>query len=81
MKKIFLTSLFALIFIIVSSLEVQAAPPNIPHVSSQDSYLQFDFSPRKDIIEWRYKLIDGKLYKRQYNCSQNYWIGSWTLVK
>lgn len=37
-------------------------------------------SPRADIIEWRYKVDNGKLYKRQYNCTRNEWIGNWVLV-
>lgn len=32
---------------------------------------------RKDRIDWVYKVIDGKLYKRQYNFSQNIWLGDW----
>ena len=28
-------------------------------------------------IEWRYKLINGKLYKRQYNHTTKKWIGNW----
>lgn len=34
-------------------------------------------SPRKDVIEWRYKTIDGKIYRRQYNYSKKKWIGEW----
>lgn len=34
-------------------------------------------SPRKDIIEWCYKTIDGNLYRRQYNYSKEEWIGEW----
>lgn len=30
-----------------------------------------------DGIEWRYKLINGKLYKRQYNATTKKWIGNW----
>ena len=30
-----------------------------------------------DDIEWRYKAIDGKLYKRQYNHTTKKWIGNW----
>ncbi len=30
-----------------------------------------------DGIEWRYKLINGKLYKRQYNVTTKKWIGNW----
>lgn len=38
------------------------------------------FSPQADIIEWRYKVENGKLYKRQYNCTLDKWIGNWILV-
>ena len=27
--------------------------------------------------EWKYKLINGKMYKRKYNSSTNKWIGKW----
>ncbi len=37
-------------------------------------------SPRADVIGWRYKTIDGKLYRRKYNYTQEKWIGSWELV-
>lgn len=39
-----------------------------------------DYSPLSDIIEWRYKTINKKLYKRQYNCTKDRWIGSWELI-
>lgn len=32
---------------------------------------------RADIIDWRYKSINGKLYKRLYNYSKAEWIGDW----
>lgn len=37
-------------------------------------------SPQAAIIEWRYKAVDGKLYRRQYNCTTSKWIGEWELV-
>lgn len=30
-----------------------------------------------DKIEWRYIVVDGKLYKRQYNTTTKKWIGKW----
>ena len=36
-------------------------------------------TPYSDVIEWRYKLENGNLYKRQYNCSTQEWIGEWVL--
>ena len=35
---------------------------------------------RADRIEWRYKIIDGVLYKRLYNYSKDEWIGDWVLA-
>lgn len=34
-------------------------------------------SPRSDIIDWRYKVVDGYLYRRQFNYSKEVWIGEW----
>ena len=35
---------------------------------------------RSPIIEYRYKIIDGELYRRLYNYSDGYWIGDWEIV-
>ena len=32
---------------------------------------------RADIIEWRYKLENGRVYKRRYNYTKQKWIGDW----
>lgn len=34
---------------------------------------------RSDIIDWRFKLEDGKLYKRLYNYTRERWEGEWIL--
>lgn len=36
--------------------------------------------PCADIIDWRYKKENGKVYKRKYNYSKQVWIGKWILV-
>lgn len=36
--------------------------------------------PFADIIEWKYKIEDGKMYKRLYNHTKQEWIGEWILV-
>jgi len=38
-------------------------------------------TPCSDKIGWRYKSIDGKIYRRQYNYSKGKWIGKWQLCK
>lgn len=30
-----------------------------------------------DIIDWRYKTVDGWIYRRLYNYSRGVWIGEW----
>lgn len=76
MKKIFKTFSVLLICTTISvGIGVQAyaySPPSDIEASS--------VSPQSDIIEWRYKVENGKLYKRQYNFTQDKWIGSWQLV-
>ncbi|MBD8958643.1 MAG: hypothetical protein EGQ83_09345 [Holdemanella biformis] len=32
---------------------------------------------RADIIEWRYKFENGRVYKRRYNYTKQKWIGDW----
>ena len=36
--------------------------------------------PQSSIYEWRYKVVDGHLYKRLYNCTKLRWEGDWILV-
>ena len=37
--------------------------------------------PMSDRIEWRYKFVGDKTYKRLFNYTTNSWIGDWILVK
>ena len=32
---------------------------------------------RGDVIVWKYKTMNGKLYKRKYNKTTKKWIGNW----
>ncbi|WP_297238910.1 hypothetical protein [uncultured Faecalicoccus sp.] len=38
---------------------------------------QETISARADKLEWIYRIIDGKLYKRLWNRTQNRWEGDW----
>ena len=59
------------------SITSQAAPIMSTSVSKSDLKIQ----PRAEIFEWRYKVVDGKLYKRLYNCTRHKWAGEWIQVK
>lgn len=37
-------------------------------------------SPQSDVILWRYKVEDGKIYKCLYNSSTGEYIGEWIYV-
>ncbi len=36
--------------------------------------------PCADVYEWRFKVENGKLYKRLYNVTANEWAGNWIYV-
>lgn len=37
-------------------------------------------SPQSDALIWRYKIENGKIYKRLYNATKNAYIGNWIYV-
>lgn len=71
MKKVLTALMSALIFTIGLT-----QPLSI--LANDDSNVLIE--PRADIIEWRYKVVNGKLYKRLFNYSKNQWIGDWILA-
>lgn len=48
-------------------------------VNSQENVQLLSAEPFAQVIGWRYKTEDGKLYRRQYNYSRQEWIGEWEL--
>lgn len=61
-----------------ASAQSQEVALPIPITSSQNSLLDVAY-PRANIIGWRYKSENGKMYRRQYNYSREKWIGEWEL--
>ncbi|WP_265455447.1 hypothetical protein [Enterococcus sp. HY326] len=49
-------------------------------IASEPSIEDSQISTFKPIIEWRFKLINGILHKRQYNHSKQQWLGEWVRV-
>lgn len=35
--------------------------------------------PMADVIVWKYKSINGHVYRRRYNSTKRVWIGEWEL--
>ncbi|WP_313184997.1 hypothetical protein [Lacrimispora sp.] len=61
-----------------ASAQSQEVALPISITSSQNSLLDIAY-PRANIIGWRYKSENGKMYRRQYNYSREKWIGEWEL--
>lgn len=58
----------------INEITADAAPKSmaVSHIISQDIPLS-----RAHVIQWRYKIVRGVLYKRQYNTTKREWVGSW----
>lgn len=54
---------------------------NIVEAQAKEPVRQMSHDIRKDIKEWRYKVIDKKVYKRLFNVTKNRWETDWILVK
>ncbi len=71
------------LFIAVATLALFSAPvtvqahPQVPVAPSTVS----EISIRANILEWRYKFIDGKLYRRLFNTSTQQWVTEWELAE
>lgn len=60
-----------------SSPSTELIKPNVQVMEVTQSEQQIQ--PYSDIIDWRYKSENGKMYRRQYNYSKQEWIGEWEL--
>lgn len=50
--------------------------PAIPAIISEKESVV----PCADVLQWQYKVEDGKLYKRLYNNTTGNWVGDWIYV-
>lgn len=66
-----LSILFVMNISVLSPVQVYA---------STNEYINEMGETRADIIEWRYKTENGKIYKRKYNYSKEKWVGNWIFV-
>ena len=74
--------LMAIVLTCFCSIFYTAIPSNamviedVTAVTSQNETIV----PYADVIVWRYMIVDGKVYRRQYNSTKLEWIGHWELV-
>lgn len=71
LKKLIIQSaaVFALSFFALSSpVYAESEAPAVPATESSS-----EIQPRSDIIDWRYKTVGGRLYRRLYNYTKDEW--------
>lgn len=75
-KLVYLVTIsFAVMFLLLTPVPVKAAD-----ITAETAQINTDVSiQRADIIDWRFKIEDGKMYKRLYNYSKSVWVGDWIL--
>lgn len=66
--------MFAALFSIIAFSYIPLSPTNTAYAATSDSETVM---PLSDRIIWRYKTINGVLYKRLYNVTKQQWVGNW----
>ena len=72
MNKIILTISMILIFSTVPISAREDISSNIKNIQYTQNLIQ-----KKDVLVWKYKSINGKMYKRLYNKTTGKWVGDW----
>lgn len=69
--------MFALLGVVTISSPAMALQPTVIGADQSEA---MGSQPRTDIKEWRYKVMNGNLYKRLYNYSTGHWETDWIFV-
>ncbi|MFR5749123.1 MAG: hypothetical protein ACLUD4_09385 [Thomasclavelia spiroformis] len=75
MNKIIFTISTILIFSIVPISARENISSNVKNIQYTQNLIQ-----KKDVLVWKYKSINGKMYKRLYNKTTGKWVGDWIRV-
>lgn len=80
---LFITIICTLFLSITSEATILAkCPTDIPYAiqSTASGQNPSEILPASSEIVWKYKFINGVLYKRKYNATKKEWIGDWIKV-
>ncbi|MCI9109698.1 MAG: hypothetical protein HFI00_16215 [Lachnospiraceae bacterium] len=71
---LFSVSVCSLSLMLVGTCGISVHASEVPEkiVASEEGV-----APHSAMIEWRYKFIDGVLYRRLYNYTEECWVGEW----
>lgn len=70
-------ALFGLALLACTMIGVPAAAITVEAAAATEDTV----APCSDSIEWQYKIEDGKLYKRLFNCTACIWLTDWIFVR
>lgn len=76
LRKNILLSITAasLSFMLISTMGISVYASEAPvEIATSEEGIE----PHSDMIEWRYKDVNGVLYRRLYNYSKECWVGEW----
>lgn len=80
MKKkivLFLLTVSSVSILDLCSIDIQAATTGNAICYVEESQDESGITTRASDTEWRYKMIDGKLYKRLYDTKTQKWLTDW----
>lgn len=79
-KTLFITLICSFIFSLTTPSSIAFANHTLitsnVYAASTDATLP-EISPASHTIVWKYKTLNGVLYKRRYNQTTGKWIGKW----
>ncbi len=78
MKRNVIKTIITALGVVTCSLCLVATPVNT--ISTQAASTETTVQPRAAILEWVYRITDGKVYKRLVNCTTKQWVGDWIYV-
>ena len=81
MKRIIISVLLGFVLLSSVSIKHEADIRRNIVLSQNVSFDQTTSVLRANHIIWKYKIINGKLWKRKYDVTAHVWIGDWILAE
>ncbi len=78
MRKKFFNRFIVALSVVACSLCFVATPTATVPVEAASG--EESFEPAAEILEWVYAEVDGKRYKRLFNCTTQQWVGDWIYI-
>lgn len=67
--------------ILLIATGVLLCTPATTFAESTTTTIETSVEPRVDAFKWKFKIINGKMYKRLFNIKTGEYVGEWILVE